>query len=215
MHHYWFPLLCHSLSLVLRSKDYHLSLTPSDTAVSSFPSSFISVLIISASPSSVLAPVPMLASMLLHTLHQNKASLFSLPTYNPMSFITFVFNTLWPRSKDLFRLLTCPWMPKNIRNAVLPQFCFLSSHKAFSNFSCTFTALPWQLNSFLGNHLFMVELLMEGTSKHLCVLYLCPYSPSIMSLMVATSKKELRQNCLLGPFWTSHHKLIFKNKRRN
>lgn len=97
--------------------------------------------------------------MLLHILHQNKASLFYLATYNPISFLTFVFSTLGPRSKDLFRLLTCPWMPKSILKAVLPQFSFLSCHDTLLNVSCTFPALQWQLNSFFGKQLLDVLVL--------------------------------------------------------
>jgi len=39
--------------------------------------------------------------------------------------------------------------------------------------------------------------------------------PSIAPLMLSTSKMELRGNFLLGLYWTSQHKLVYKNKRIN
>lgn len=153
--------------------------------------------------------------MILHILHQNKASLFNLPIYNPISFLTFVFSTVGPRSKDLFRLLACPWMLKSILNAVLPLFSFLSSHDARSNFSCTFPTLAWELNSFAGNNLYMFWFFTEGKPQQLSRLYLCSCSPSIAPLTVASSKKELRRNFSLRIYQTSQHKLVHKNKRRN
>lgn len=97
-------------------------LIPSTPAVSSFLSLFISFHIVSTSPSSVLAPVPQPASMLLHIPHQNKAPLFTLPFTILSPYSLFFPSILGLRFKDLFMLLTCPGVPTSILNALLPVF---------------------------------------------------------------------------------------------